>query len=223
MRGVILAGGNGTRLSPLTKICNKHLLPVYDRPMIHYPIETLKQMGCDEIVIVSGGENIGGFAEYIKDGAEFGVKVTYRVQPNAGGIAEALLCVEGLVDDVFPVILGDNYFDEAPVFTGKPCVYTKPVEDPERFGVYHNGHIVEKPKNPQSNLAVVGLYVFDSSVFDFARTLHPSDRGELEITDVNNWYLSKGAEVIEYDGVWSDMGTFETLIGIANHVKEKRA
>jgi glucose-1-phosphate thymidylyltransferase len=214
--GIILAGGNGTRLRPLTYVANKHLLPVYNKPMIHYPIQTLKDMGCDEIVIVSGGENIGGFAELLKDGSEFGVRFTYRVQNASDGVAGALLCAEGLAEGVFPVILGDNYFDKAPLFRGQPCVYLKQVSDPERFGVYENGKIIEKPQNPKSNKAVTGLYVYDDDVFDYIKTLAPSGRGELEITDVNNWYLKQGCSAINYDGYWSDMGTFDLLIEVAN-------
>lgn len=215
MIGVILAGGNGTRLRPLTQIANKHLLPVYDKPMIDYPIKTLKDMGCEDIIIVSGGEHIGGFAEYLGEG------YTYRVQSEAGGIAQALKCVEGLVSGLFPVILGDNYFSIAPNMPTQPTVYVYPVEDPERFGVYQNGAIVEKPTNPESDLAVVGLYVYDDRVFDMINELTPSQRGEYEITDINNKYLESGADVRWMEGDWSDMGTFDSLLEVANKVKEK--
>lgn len=217
-KGVILAGGNGTRLRPLTRVVNKHLLPVYNKPMIYYPIQTLKDLGCDEIIIVSGGENIGGFAELLKDGSEFGVKFTYRVQNEADGVAGALLAAQGLVDGVFPVILGDNYFSEIPANTDEIGIYTKSVPDPQRFGVYANGIIIEKPEKPESNNAVVGFYVYDQEVFDFIKDLEPSDRGELEITDVNNWYLAKGCQVTKYNGFWSDMGTFDSLRKVANRV-----
>lgn len=219
MKGVVLAGGNGTRLKPMTEIVNKHLLPVYDKPMVYYPIETLKEMGCDEIVLVSGGENIGGFAELLKDGKDLGVDITYRVQTEAGGIAQALGCVANQVDGLFPVILGDNYFSEAPPVPTEPTLYTSQVEDPERFGVYQNGVIVEKPENPQSNSAVVGLYVYDERVFDMLDTLEPSDRGELEITDINNYYLQLGAPVLELSGKWHDMGTVDSLLEVANWVQ----
>lgn len=219
MRGVILAGGKGTRLDPLTKIVNKHLLPVYNRPMIEYPLKTLIDFGCNEIIIVSGGEHIGGFAEYLGDGSKYGVKLIYKVQKKAGGIAEALLQAEGLVNGLYPVILGDNYFEIPPKTTNKPSIYTCEVDFPERFGVYQDGKIIEKPKKPKSKSAVVGFYVYESEVFDYIRTLKPSDRGELEITDVNNWYLNKGAEVINYPRFWSDMGTFESLNEVANNVK----
>lgn len=222
MTGVILAGGEGTRLRPLTKIANKHLLPVFDRPMIDYPIETLKEMGCDEVVLVSGGENIGGFAEYLGDGSEHGINITYRVQPEAGGIAQALGCVAGLTKGLFPVILGDNYFSEAPEMPSQPTLYTKVVSDPERFGVYFplSQQIIEKPAHPVSNQAVTGLYVYDSRVFDMLVGLEPSARGELEITSVNNEYLKLGIEVVELAGYWRDMGTFDTLLEVANHIKE---
>ncbi len=219
MRGVILAGGEGTRLRPLTYVANKHLLPVYDKPMIYYPIETLKSMGCDEIILVSGGNNIGGFAEVLKDGRDLGVDITYKVQPEAGGIAQALGCVAGLTSGLFPVILGDNYFAQAPEMPGMPTIYTRTVDDPERFGVYQEGQVVEKPKTPLTNQAVVGLYVYDDRVFGIIDTLVPSSRGEYEITDVNNEYLKLGAEVVELSGYWKDMGTFDSLLEVANYVK----
>ncbi len=216
MRGVVLAGGNGTRLDPLTRVLNKHLLPVYDKPMIYYPIETLKQMGCDEIVLVSGGGHIGGFAELLKDGKELGVNIIYRVQERAGGIAEALLCAEGLVQGVFPVILGDNYFKRPLVMQESPCIFINKVPDPERFGVYCDRKIIEKPAEPKSNYAVVGLYIYGEEVFEYIKTLKPSSRGELEITDVNNWYLDQGAEIIVYKEKWRDMGTVNTLREVSN-------
>lgn len=210
MKGVVLAGGRGTRLDPLTRIANKHLLPVYDKPMIDYPIQTLRGMGCDEIIIVSGGEHIGGFAEYLGEG------YTYKVQSEADGIAKALSCVKGLVDGLFPVILGDNYFAETPEMPRQPAIFTTHVSDPNRFGVYHNGEIIEKPKEFVGNRAVIGLYVYDERVFDIIDTIKPSARGEYEITDVNNAYLKTDMEVIDYHGYWSDMGTFESLRRTAN-------
>lgn len=218
--GVILAGGNGTRLRPLTYVANKHLLPVYDKPMIYYPIQTLKDMGCDEIVIVTGGEHIGGFANVLGDGSSLGVKFTYRVQPDAGGIAQALGCVEGLVDGIFPVILGDNFLGYAPIMLDSPQIFVKKVKDPERFGVFHKNKIVEKPKKHLSDFAVIGLYVYDTKVFDYIKKLKPSKRGELEITDVNNQYLKDGMGVTLYNGMWSDMGTFKSLLEVANYVSK---
>lgn len=223
MRGIVLAGGNGTRLRPLTNVANKHLLPVYDRPMIYYPIETLKAIGCDEIILVSGGENIGGFADLLGDGSELGVKIIYRVQKEANGIAGALSCAEGLIDGVFPVILGDNYLSTPPRYTSKPAIYLKKVADPRRFGVYVSGKIVEKPEEILSDKAVIGFYVYDDNVFKFIHSLEPSARGELEITDVNNWYLEKDAQVHGYNGFWSDMGTFNSLLEAANYVKDSIA
>lgn len=219
MRGVLLAGGEGTRLFPLTKVANKHLLPVYDKPMIYYPLQTLRDMGCKEVVLVSGGNNIGGFAELLKDGKDLGVNITYRVQPEAGGIAQALGCVAGLTSGLFPVILGDNYFSEAPKMPDKPSIFTKAVHDPQRFGVYQEGQIVEKPKDPLTDQAVVGLYVYDNRVFSIIDGLGLSPRKEYEITDVNNEYLKLGAQVLEISGYWSDMGTFDSLMEVANHVK----
>lgn len=218
MIGVVLAGGEGTRLRPLTYVANKHLLPVYNKPMIYYPIETLKEMGCDEIVLVSGGNNIGGFAELLQDGHDLGVGVTYRVQPEAGGIAQALGCVQGLVSGVFPVILGDNFFSSSPKMPGQPTLFTKSVPDPERFGIYQGGRIIEKPVRPKSDQAVVGLYVYDERAFDIIAKLRPSSRGELEITDLNNAYLKLGATVQEITGYWRDMGTFNSLMEVANYV-----
>ncbi len=212
MKGVILAGGQGTRLRPSTLITNKHLLPVYNKPMIEYPIKTLTDFGCDEIIIVSGGEHLGAFAEYLGSG------FTYRVQDEAAGIAHALRCVKGLTDGIFPVILGDNYFSETPVFTDSPAIYTKEVTDPNRFGVYYKGKIIEKPLTDMGNRAVTGFYVYDERVFDVIDTLMPSHRGEYEITDVNNAYLKMGAEVVNYPGYWSDLGTFDSLLRTSNYI-----
>lgn len=220
MTGVILAGGRGTRLAPLTKVANKHLLPVYDKPMIYYPLKTLKDMGCTEVVIVSGGEHVGGFAELL--GSEHdGMRLTYRVQGGQEGVASALLAAEGLTGTVFPVILGDNYLSEAPKFRYEPLVFTSEVEDPERFGVYQGGTIVEKPTNPTSNKAVIGFYIYDEDVFNYIKTLSPSDRGELEITDVNNWYLKQGCRVVPFNGYWRDMGTHKTLMEVANYEMQR--
>lgn len=216
MRGVILAGGRGTRLGDTTRVVNKHLLPVYNRPMIYYPIATLRAMGCTDILIVTGGEQVGGFAQLL--GAGF----TYRVQDEPDGIAGALAVAEGYVDNVFPVILGDNYFSMAPAMRTRPAIYTSRTDRPEAFGIYDpaTDQIVEKPKEPTSNLAVTGLYVYDDAVFDIIRGLTPSDRGELEITDVNNWYLQHGLmDVHRIDGVWSDMGTPDSLLRAALHAQ----
>lgn len=216
MIGVVLAGGNGTRLHPLTTIVNKHLLPVYNQPMIDYPIQTLRVMGCDDIIIVSGGNHIGGLADYLGSG------YTYRVQDTANGVAGALQCVRGLVSGLFPVILGDNYFDEAPEMPTKPTIYTRFVKDAKRFGTLIGKTIVEKPDVPDGD-AVTGLYVYDEQVFHMIPTLTPSKRNELEITDINNMYLTYGdMKVVKLKSYWRDMGTFESLLEVANYVKEQQ-
>lgn len=221
MRGIILAGGLGTRLRPLTLITNKHLLPVYNKPMIDYPLQTLIDLGCDDIMLICGGEHIGSFANYLGDGSQYGVRITYRAQPQAGGVAQALLCAEGFTNhELFPVILGDNYF-EKPVKLEQPGIIVKAVEHPERFGVLNKRVIIEKPKKPETNLAVTGLYWYDFKIYPLLRRLQPSNRGELEITDLNNILLADEAQVVEYDGFWSDMGTFDSLLNVSNYVKDK--
>jgi len=222
MKGIILAGGNGTRLHPLTKVTNKHLLPVYNKPMIEYPLQTLIDLDCDDILIITGGEHIGDFAAYLGDGSRYGVRLTYRVQPEAGGVAQALGCAEGFTDHtLFPVILGDNYFDQ-PMKLTEPGIIVHETKDANRFGVYDSetNEIVEKPDNPKSNLAVTGLYWYDSKVFSLIKRLVPSDRGELEITDINNQILKDGGQVRTNNAYWSDMGTFDSLNEAANYVKQ---
>ena len=225
MRGVILAGGRGTRLGDTTRVVNKHLLPVYDRPMIYYPIATLRAMGVDDIVIVTGGEQVGGFAQLLGSG------FTYRVQDRPDGIAGALAQAEGYVDGLFPVVLGDNYFSAPFTMPDRPSVFTAPTDRPAAFGIYEPGaggigvgRIVEKPKDSVSDLAVTGLYVYDDRVFDIIGTLQPSSRGELEITDVNNWYLQNGLmDVHQAPGTWSDMGTPDSLLRAALHAQAAAA
>lgn len=234
-KGIILAGGNGTRLRPLTQITNKHLLPIFNKPMILYPLDTLKALGIEDILIVSGGEHIGRFTEFLGDGKDFGVNLTYRVQRAAGGIAEAL----GLARDFasgqpVSVILGDNIFDNTQLNgildilnPEAACVFLKEVEDPQRFGVpvFQEEiivRIVEKPKNPSSNYAVTGLYCYPNEVFEAVEYLHPSERGELEITDVNNYFIEK--ENMRFhilDGYWSDAGTFESLLSSSNWASQQ--
>jgi glucose-1-phosphate thymidylyltransferase len=224
MRGIILAGGTGSRLFPLTKVTNKHLLPVYDKPMIYYPLRTLVNAGITDIMIVSGRGHAGHFLELLGSGAEFGVNLTYEIQEKAGGIAQALgLAEKWAHDEAVAVILGDNIFqddvknDVASFKTGAK-IFLKEVTDAERFGVAELGtdrvlSIEEKPKKPKSNYAVTGLYVYDADVFSIIHTIKPSGRGELEITDVNNAYLKKG--MMQYTilkGFWSDAGTFDSLI-----------
>jgi glucose-1-phosphate thymidylyltransferase len=226
VKGIILAGGTGSRLFPLTKVTNKHLLPVGSKPMIYYPLEQLAGAGIDEILIVTGREHMGDVVNLLGSGAEYDCHFTYRVQDQAGGIAEALGLARHFVgDDRMVVFLGDNIFENPirPYFTrfleqdGGARILLKEVPDPHRFGVAElNGssikRIVEKPQDPASNLAVTGVYMYDAKVFDFIDRLSPSDRGELEITDVNNFYAQSGAlryDVI--DGWWTDAGTFESL------------
>jgi len=228
MKGVILAGGLGTRLYPLTKVINKHLLPIYDKPMIYYPIETLITAGIRDILIVTGGSHAGEFLRLIGNGKEFGLQhVNYTYQEGEGGIAEALELARYFCDDEkMVVILGDNIIEKniaqaVKEFEQQPSgakILLKEVSDPERFGVAElEGdrvkRIVEKPGQPKSNLAVVGIYFYDSRVFEFIDKLEPSGRGELEITDVNNIYLERGE--LKYgilDGWWTDAGTFDSLL-----------
>jgi glucose-1-phosphate thymidylyltransferase len=224
MKGVILAGGTGSRMYPLTKVTNKHLLPVYDRPMIFYPLQTLVNAGIREIMIVSGRGHAGHFLELLGSGMEFGIQLTYEIQEKAGGIAEALGLAESWVDDdPVTVILGDNIFQDSilPDVTsfGKGAkIFLKEVPDAQRFGVAEiDGDrvisIEEKPKKPKSRYAVTGLYLYDSDVFSIIRTLKPSGRGELEITDVNNAYIKRGEMQFSLlKGFWSDAGTFDSLL-----------
>lgn len=217
-KGIILAGGHGTRLRPMTNITNKHLIAVYDKPMIEYPLKTLMDMDIKDILIVSGREHAGDFLEYLGSGIDRGVNFTYRVQEKAGGIAQALgIAKDWAHGSSVAVILGDNYFEYSIVPPSDETVcglVLKKVPDPERFGVYsyQGPSIEEKPKNPKSDLAVTGLYFYPSDVFDVVPTLKPSDRGELEITSVNNYYLEqRRIATTEFGGYWSDMGTTESL------------
>jgi glucose-1-phosphate thymidylyltransferase len=239
MKGVILAGGLGTRLNPLTFVTNKHLLPVYHQPMIYYPIQTLVQAGIHDILIVTGGNWAGDFLKLLKNGKQFGdVRFHYAYQEGEGGIAHALSLAEDFSDhDSIAVILGDNliednitpYVKRFETQDGGARICLKEVEDPERFGVaeIRGGKVVrveEKPKRPKSKFAVTGLYFYDNEVFKMISTLKPSRRGELEITDVNNYYLRKGR--LEHDilkGYWSDAGTFESLYRSSGLVRNRLA
>lgn len=239
MKGVILAGGLGTRLFPLTKITNKHLLPVYDRPMIYYPLQTLINAEIDDIMIVTGGNAAGDFLRLLGNGKEFGLKhLNYTYQEGEGGIADALRLVEHFADDQpICVVLGDNLIEgnirtsvEQYKLQGKGAkILLKKVPDPERFGVpVLDGDTVlgieEKPKAPRSEYAVIGIYFYDADVFDVIRTLKPSGRGELEITDVNNHYIDRGEMTWgELEGWWTDAGTFESLLRASNMVAETGA
>ncbi len=233
LKGIILAGGLGKRLYPLTRISNKHLLPVYNKPMIYYPIQTLVDTGIKDILIVTGGNNAGEFLRLLGNGKDFGLKhINYTYQEGEGGIADALKLAQHFADnDRVVVILGDNIIEKdiiKPVEEFKKQargarILLKKVEDPERFGVAEfsagggkGGKIIsieEKPKKPKSKYAVTGIYMYDSKVFEIIKRLKPSGRGELEITDVNNAYLKRGE--LEYsmlDGWWTDSGTFESLL-----------
>lgn len=225
MKGIILAGGKGTRLQPATFVMNKHMVPILNKPMITYPLETLKVLGCTDIMIVSGGNHIGGIAEFLGDGSMYGVALTYRVQKDAGGIAQALGLAEGFAQgENVAVILGDNIFDNEgiknDVHPWDAHLFVKEVRDPERFGVLaqtsdEDYFIIEKPKTNVGNKAVTGLYIYPSNVFDILPTLVPSAREELEITDVNNWFMKeKRMAVTTLKGFWSDAGTPESLFEV---------
>jgi glucose-1-phosphate thymidylyltransferase len=227
MKGVVLAGGLGSRLLPLTRVTNKHLLPVYDRPMIYYPIQTLLNAGIDEILMVTGGEHAGDFLKLLGNGKALGVRdLQYTYQEGEGGIADALLLAEDFADGGrVCVVLGDNIIergigtavDEFLRQSRGARILLKQVEHPERFGVprFEDDRIIEiieKPADPPSRFAVTGIYMYDDDVFEIARTLEPSDRGELEITDVNNVYLKRGDLTYSVlEGWWTDAGTFESL------------
>jgi|SRR3989344_8888445 len=233
MKGIILAGGTGSRMLPCTKVTNKHLLPVYDKPMIYYPLQTLIDAGIKEILIVSGPGHAGDFLNLLGSGKEFGVRLTFEIQDEAGGIAQALGLAEKFAGkDPVTVILGDNIFEDdmkshIQSFSGGAKIFLKEVHDPERFGVAElKGEkvlgIEEKPKKPKSNWAVTGLYIYDNDVFKIIKTLKPSGRGELEITDVNNYYVKKGTmHAAVFKGFWSDAGTFDSLLRASQLVKEK--
>jgi len=239
MKGVVLAGGVGTRMYPLTKVTNKHLLPIYDQPMIYYPIRTLVDAGIDEILIVTGGNSAGDFLRLLGNGKEFGLRhINYTYQEGEGGIAAALSLAEYFADnDKIVVILGDNIIENnirAAVASfhaqgDGARILLKEVHDPQRFGVpvFEGKKIIridEKPANPASNYAVIGIYMYDRRVFDFIKTLKPSERGELEITDVNNFYIREGKIAWDVlDGWWTDAGTFDSLQYAGNMVAKTGA
>jgi len=236
MKGVILAGGTGSRLFPLTRVTNKHLLPVYDRPMIFYPIQTLVNASVTDILLVTGGHSAGDFLRLLGSGKDFGLKhINYTYQEGEGGIADALRLAEHFADGgPICVVLGDNIIETNVIraceeFAERPQgarIILREVSDPERFGVpvFDGDRIVrieEKPKEPKSRFAVIGIYMYDATVFDRIRRLRPSGRGELEITDVNNQYVEEGT--LSYsvlDGWWTDAGTFESLLRANNLVAQ---
>lgn len=226
MKGVILAGGKGTRLAPLTKVTSKQLLHVYDRPLIYYPLEILLKAGIREVCFVVAPDHAGDFLAYLGSGKEFGARFTYEIQDEPAGLAQGLSLAESFADnEPIAFILGDNIFeddlsDEIRNFSGKGAkVFAKEVSDPERFGVveFDVNHkvisIEEKPKNPKSNFGQPGFYIYDTTVFDKIRTIKPSSRGELEITDLNNVYLKEGNLTVGIiKGKWIDAGTFDSLL-----------
>ncbi|QNN24914.1 NTP transferase domain-containing protein [Planctomycetales bacterium ZRK34] len=239
MKGVILAGGLGSRLRPLTLVTNKHLLPVYDKPMIYYPIQCMLNAGIDEILIVTGGEFAGDFLKLLKNGKDLGIRhLEYAYQEGEGGIADALKLAEDFADrDKICVILGDNIIEgnirkaAGDFFTQRSGakILLKQVPDPERFGVVRFeddkvAEIIEKPTDPPSDLAVTGIYFYDNDAFEVCKSLKPSGRGELEITDVNNYYLNRGDLTHEVlDGWWTDAGTVESLYRATRYVAESGA
>lgn len=235
MKGVLLAGGTGSRLSPLTKVTNKHLLPVYKQPMIYYPLQKMKQMGVDSVLLVSGRGHAGHFLELLGGGNEFGLRLAYEVQEEAGGIAQALSLAEEFVgNERFVVILGDNIFEDdmseaAMEFEKSDTdahLFLKEVSTPQSYGVprLENGKIVEvleKPQNPPSALAVTGCYLYTPAVFELIRTLKPSARGELEITDVNDFYVKNGTLTHSVlNGFWGDCGeSIDGLMEVARRIQ----
>lgn len=240
MKGIILAGGFGTRLMPMTKVTNKHLLPVYDKPMIYYPINTLVSAGIKDIMIITGSESAGDFIDLLGNGEEFDAHFVYKTQSGAGGIAEALsLCRDYVGKSPMVVILGDNiftdniseYIEHYKKDYKDAMVFLKRVEHPERFGVAtldtkninYIDKIVEKPSEPETDLAVTGLYFYNSSVWHVIDLQEKSDRGELEITDVNNWYIKNGQMKYRLlDGFWSDAGTIESLYNASTVIRKER-
>lgn len=238
MKGIVLAGGTGSRLYPLTKITNKHLLPIYDKPMIYYPIQTLVDAGINNILIVTGGRNSGDFLRLLANGKEFGLAhLNYTYQEGEGGIADALSLAEHFADgDKVCVILGDNIVEKSIRAAVQDFerqergakILLKEVPDAERFGVAEMSGdrivgIEEKPRRPKSNYAVTGIYLYDGTVFEKVRRLVPSRRGELEITDVNNAYIQEGTMTYAHlDGWWTDAGTFESLLRATMLAAESR-
>ena len=234
MRGIILSGGSVTRLRPLTKITSKQLLPIYNRPMIYYPLNTLINAGIKEILIIVAPERAGDYLNLLGSGKQFGVKFTYEIQDKPEGLAQAFIIGENFIDNEdVAMILGDNIFEddfseEIKNFKSGAKIFAKHVPDPERFGVvkfdenFKAERIVEKPQEYLSNYAVTGLYVYDQRVVQVAKEIKPSARGELEITDLNNWYLERGElEVAMVKGEWLDAGTFDSLLKAQAFAKEK--
>lgn len=234
MKGIILAGGSGTRLRPLTKVTSKQLLPIYNKPMIYYPLETLRQAGIRDILIIVAPDHAGDFLKLLGSGKDFGCKFTYEIQDKPEGLAQAFLVGENFIgDDNVTMILGDNLFEDdfTPAissFTSGARIFAKQVPDPERFGVVEFDEqnraisIIEKPTEPKSDFAVTGLYIYDNTVVAKAKSQQPSARGELEITDLNMSYLKEGTlDVAQVKGRWLDTGTFESLFEATQFAREK--
>jgi glucose-1-phosphate thymidylyltransferase len=234
MKGIILAGGSGTRLRPMTKVTSKQLLPIYNKPMIFYPLETLLTAGIKDILVIVAPDHAGDFLKLLGSGRELGCKFTYEIQDKPEGLAQAFIIGENFIgNDNVTLILGDNVFEEnfTPAITSFQTggrIFAKEVADPERFGVveFDQNHkaisIVEKPEQPKSNFAVTGMYIYDNTVVKKAKALQPSARGELEITDLNNVYLQEGSlDVAFVEGRWLDTGTFESLFEATVFAREQ--
>ncbi|OGE76336.1 MAG: spore coat protein [Candidatus Doudnabacteria bacterium RIFCSPHIGHO2_02_FULL_48_21] len=234
MKGIVLAGGNGTRLLPLTKITSKQLLPVYNKPMVFYPMETLLRAGINDILFIVAPDHAGDFLKLLGSGREYGAKFTYEIQDKPEGLAQAFVIGADFIgDDNITMILGDNIFEDdfsetIKNFRSGGHVFAKEVTDPERFGVVKFDEnmravqIEEKPKTHLSNYAITGLYIYDNRVVEAARQVKPSGRGELEITELHNWYLKKGELAVDIvKGEWFDAGTFETLLRASSLMAEK--
>lgn len=234
MKGIILSGGRATRLRPCTKVTSKGLLPIYNRPMIYYPLNTLLRAGIKEILIIVGPEHAGDYLKLLGSGSEFGARFTYEIQDEPRGLADAFIIGSSFIgnDDVV-MILGDNIFaddvsDDIKSFKSGAKIFAKPVPDPERFGVVEIDEsgkaisIEEKPAKPKSNLCITGLYVYDSRVVEVSKNVKPSARGELEITDLHRWYMERGElEVAMINNEWIDAGTFDSLLEAQNLAKTK--
>ncbi|MDF2379315.1 MAG: sugar phosphate nucleotidyltransferase [Candidatus Gracilibacteria bacterium] len=234
MKGIILAGGTGSRLFPITKVTSKQLLPIYNKPMIYYPLETLLKAGITDILIIVAPEHAGDFVNLLGSGKDFGARFFYEVQDKPEGLAQAFMLGEGFIeDDHVTMILGDNIFEDdfseaIQTFESGARIFAKQVEDPHRFGVVHFSEdmvaekIEEKPEHPESDYAVTGLYIYDSSVVEKAKALKPSARGEYEITDLNRLYLDDGTlDVAMVEGAWLDTGTFESMYEATEFVRSR--
>ena len=234
MKGIILSGGSGTRLRPLTKMTSKQLLPVYNRPMIYYPLNTLLKAGITDILIIIAPEHAGNYLNLLGSGKEFGARFTYEIQDEPRGLAEAFIIGESFLDgENVAMILGDNIFEDdftedITSFRSGGRIFAKQVPDPERFGVVtfdSDGRVTsieEKPTEPQSNYAIPGLYIFDGRAAEVAKSVTPSARGELEITEMHNYYLQRGElDVKTFEGAWVDAGTFDSLLSAQQLAKEK--